>query len=334
MFLSTALLGRYPNKDFTVNWELSNDEYGNTFIKNDSIRQKIRLGKSVEPAFGEIDVDPTNLDIPQSIYTCNTNTFVSNNYKNMHLVLMNFNSKSKTARENHLDDNLAYIAVNNADYHVVDYSFDLDNGVEIVQTFHKSKKITTKKGTEKKVSDFQGLSLRYKMEPNIDYLILGWIIVCPAFVKKGETPVFDQLVVKVSSHGELFFESTGEKDIQEDLLDTYRKNWFKNRRFNTMYADNTAVTNTYIVNPDNVDWLKNILPIKNPVIIPATEDDLKDDNEELIEKIDNNRIRAITFVGFDTVPQGFYRKHKILYAYYMEPIEGTDGFWIENIKSN
>ena len=66
----------------------------------------------------------------------------------------------------------------------------------------------------------------------------------------------------------------------------------------------------------------------------AIKDDLKDDNEELIEKIDNNRIRAITFVGFDTVPQGFYRKHKILYAYYMEPIEGTDGFWIENIKSN
>ena len=70
MFLSTALLGTYPNKDFTVNWELSNDEYGNTFIKNDSIRQKIRLGKSVEPAFGEIEIDPTNLDIPQSIYTC------------------------------------------------------------------------------------------------------------------------------------------------------------------------------------------------------------------------------------------------------------------------
>ena len=38
MLLSTALLGTYPNKDFTVNWELSNDEYGNTFIKNDSIQ--------------------------------------------------------------------------------------------------------------------------------------------------------------------------------------------------------------------------------------------------------------------------------------------------------
>ena len=332
MYLSTALLGGCPIKDFTVNWELSNDEYGNTFIKNDSIRQKIRLGKSVEPAFGEIEVDPTNLDIAQSIYACNTNTFVSNNYKNMHLVLMNFNSKSKMARENHLDDNLAYIAINNADYHVTDYSFDLDNEVEIVQTFHKSKKITTKKGTEKKVSDFQGLALRYKMKPDEDSLVLGWIIVCPAFVKRGETPTFDQIYIRVSNNGELTFEHVGEDSIQEDLLEIYRKNWFKNRRFNTMYVMNTAVTNTYIVDPRDLDWLKNTLPIKNPVIIPATEADLTDENEELVDKIDNNRIRAITFVGFDKIPQGFYRKHKILYAYNLELC--PDGFWLENIKSN
>ena len=94
MNITTVIIGGKKDDRYSTQWESTVDEYGNSFFKNDSIRQKIRVGKSITPVLdGEKEI--TERKYRESVYTSNSGTFVSNNYKNMHLVLMNYHSKNK-----------------------------------------------------------------------------------------------------------------------------------------------------------------------------------------------------------------------------------------------
>ena len=66
--------------DVTNEWGLTTDSYGNTFMSNESIRQRIRLGKKVDTKFDKV-YSSSNA----SCYDFAKNTFLSNNNKNVKL---------------------------------------------------------------------------------------------------------------------------------------------------------------------------------------------------------------------------------------------------------
>ena len=311
MYISTILLGDTSN-DISLDWTIEKDNYDNEFYSNESIRQRIRLGKNVEP-------DLTKQDTASDYDTCyvaNSGSFVSNNYKNMHLVLMNYTGKNK----NHSDDNLAYLIVNNATYRVVSYNFA--NDVDIIQTFHKTKDITTKRGDNKKVDDVQGCCIRYNGSDGEKNL--GTIVVCKAFVPKGQDPKFDTFDLVVDD-GVLSLYYT---ETSDDDADKYLKTWRKKKRFFTKYKKNYSVTNTFICNTENLEWLDSVIKMNSAHIIQC--DDMEN-SDDLLDTLTEERVRAVTFCGVKP-PQGFYRKYKILYAYVIDPTD--DGYQVRCIKSN
>lgn len=331
MKISTVLIGRELNKN-ACEWGISTDDYGNSYLKNEAINQKIRIGKNVEPYLGEVD---TVMEIHnQSVYASTANTFVSNNYKNNHLALLNYHPKDKKASvDKYEDDNLFFLVINNRSYKLIDYVFE----DEIVQTFHKTRWLPAKNshGKEKRVKDFQGACIRYK---NTDHdVYLGYIVVCSSYVKRGTEPKFEKISFTFCPDGSIHTATdiVTEKTFTDGYrLDYYKKSWKKNVRFVTMYKENTLVTNTYIVCPGFEDVVHKFITDPNFDVIVSTPDTLLN-NPEVKEKIDDRRIRAVTFIGYDEIPQGFYYQHKILYAYSLEMTNiDDDTFWIECIKSN
>lgn len=336
MFLSTITFGDFSEKNAPSpkEWRINGDDYGNSYYVNDAIRQKIRLGSSIN---AELDPVSPSIETDASVYKGNEKTFVSNNYKNMHLVLMNYNTKNKKIMDNYRDDNLLYVIFNNYNYSIVDFSVELDNGVEVVQTFHKSKKITTKRGEEKKVNDYQGLAFRYKdLKDTDDELYLGYIITHPAFVKRGDEVNYEIHYLFARAEGAIIVNTKDLKTAEPVIFDMTKFS-IKSRRFYTQYKENKLVTNTYIVSPDEEEYLRSILKGPNNEVIVATEKDILDDDPKFKAAIDDKRIRAITFVGIDihAFPQGkFYHNHRILYAYMLEHMDDESSFWVSNIKSN
>ena len=138
--LLSIILGD-QNSSVTNDWSLTTDEYGNTFISNESIRQKIRLGKKVEEKL-ETLFSSSNM----KGYNITENTFLSNNNKNMNLSLMNFWSNDKEVLENHKDDNVIYITFLNKNYKMISYD---TCGFKVIQTYRKK-------------DEYQGLAISFK----------------------------------------------------------------------------------------------------------------------------------------------------------------------------
>ena len=312
MYISTILLGDTSN-DISLDWTVEKDSYDNEFYVNESIRQRIRLGNNVEPDLTKEDTQSDS----DTCYVANSGSFVSNNYKNMHLVLMNYAGKNK----NHTDDNLAYLIVNNATYRVVSYNFADD--VDVIQTFHKTKEITTKRGDKKKVDDVQGCCLRYK-DNNGEEKNLGTITVCNSFVPKGKDPKFDTYDLVVEDGVLILYYA----DTPSECVDKYLKTWRKKKRFLTKYKKNYSVTNTFICDTENLEWLDSVIKMNSAHIIQC--DDMEN-SDDLLDTLTEERVRAVTFCGVKP-PQGFYRKYKILYAYVIDPTD--DGYQVRCIKSN
>lgn len=125
--LYSVILGSNTD-DISNYWSLiENDD--KSFIGNDSIRQRIKLGNSVDHTLN-IKSDNGNVksyDLPKNI-------FFSNNNKNMNLLIRHFFSKDKKANNNHTDDSVAYITLSNSDYKLLSYTKAINS--EIVQTYH------------------------------------------------------------------------------------------------------------------------------------------------------------------------------------------------------
>ena len=89
-------------------WKIVEDNYNNSIITNESIRQKIRTGKNVEKK-----LDPAYSSASVKAYDIASNTFVSNNYSNMNLTLMNFWSDDEEKLNLHSDDHIMFITLSN-----------------------------------------------------------------------------------------------------------------------------------------------------------------------------------------------------------------------------
>ena len=320
--------------DKTINeWQITGDKYKNTFFSNADIRQKIRLGKNVNPLIQSvavtrmhgIETDANDVEVVEYESPCSV--FLSNNNKNMNLSLMNFWSKDKEVMEQHDDDVILYLTVANNAMRVL----DIDNcGNKIIQTYRQ-------KGTDQ---GYQGCVLTFKEPGDVIKLV----------VQKATDGLF------IPDHEEfyrieiIFNPSSSNCKIDCDVKKITGKHQAKFVKLSKKYVDGHAVpfkiaalpgellTSTYIVDkelvPEVEAYLKESkLPFYN--IIPATQEEIDDLTGDIADvlttQVVDARVRAITAIGINLSFE-FCREYRILYLFNMNMDDETKQ--LKCIKSN
>ena len=287
-------------------WEIVEDNYGNSIITNSSIRQKIRLGKNVEK----------KLDVAYSssyakAYNIGTNTFVSNNYSNMNLSLMNFWTNDEEDLKLHSDDNIMFITLSNRNYKLLGY----DNyGNEIVQTYKKN-------------NEYQGCAFTFK------YFNCKLFKV---FAKDFTMNKFVEIIVGIDEEGKVYTTKTvvEDKNTIFRLSNTF-KNLTKNKKsihFKMSTESGRLLTKAYITDADSKDVaLELTKDVKGAeiVVLEGVDGNLTENDIRNIENIIHNNTRALTLIGTD-VPRDFCRNYKILYLFKYDDTTGV----LRCLKSN
>lgn len=291
------------------NWKVDSDKYGNAFILNESIRQKIKIGKNVTDKLDLIDEVKSELtaDLGASSYAASCydiaeHTFISNNNKNMNLSLMNFVSKSEVLNEQHCDDNILYITISNDMYTLIKYD-NMDN--EIVQTYRKSKK-------------YQGCAITFKY---YDCNLFSM------YCKNKEIDKFVELRVSVDKAGKVCVKET--EIIDKNILKGLKKQCERSengRHFKVTAESGKLLTSTYVIDSEYVEQVTELvkdIPNSNIIVIEggsdAFRDDWDDEHKEALDKaltqgIVDNRVRAITCIGL-TIPYEYYKKYSLIYVF-------------------
>ena len=292
--LLSLIIGK-SKTDITNEWGLFTDSYDNNFIVNETTRQRIRLGKKVNTKCEKV-MDKENF----SAYDIATNTFFSNNNKNMNLILMNFWSEDKEVKKNHEDDNILYINILNSDYKIISYDCG-DN--KILQTYYKT-------------NDYQGLAVVFK-GLNKDVFSFR--------ARNNDINKYVDVVVNVDENGVTSYtetEVTDSRQIQQ--ANNYAKKLGKKIKNFTIKTEGFP-TNTFIVDPLLRDKVEETIEsnVPNHVIIVADNnafsDNLSEEEREDIRRtfkecITDERVRAITVVGV-RIPQSFLKEYNILYVF-------------------
>ena len=314
--LSNVIFGN--QNDVNHKWETITDNYGNAFIVNESISQKIRLGSRVEPKLEKI------ADSPRAVtYAIPENIFISNNNKNMNVSFMNYWTKNEEEAEERHDDNIVYITIMNADYKLINY----DTKYNIVQTYKK-------KGL------YNGLAIVVPEEPeNEDEETKSRRTVFTMQAKDLKLNKFVTVSVDIEADGTV---STIQYPIEDrKLLNETRSNFKKlgDKTKSFLVSIDKYPTSTFIVPSSKVEDIKkigekipnlNIIEVEENVFTGKLSPKEKDKYKKLFtEKLVNNRIRAITTVGL-RIPHDFCKEYKILYLFNYDTKTDT----IKCIKSN
>lgn len=305
-------------------WEVRKDEYENSYVHNDSIRQRIRLGKNVPKhlnvdyscanviAFHFDDEEATAADAQYAdvkAYKVASKTFISNNNKNMNLALLNFYSKDKEVMEAHKDDNIIYLTMVTDNYQLIDYIAAED--VEIIQTYRKKALyqgcvITFKDGTELPENG-EVIYLYVK-----DLVKNRYVAIRISIVEIGEGKV--RLTVNKEGIN---------KDYLKTLIKTHKKleSMKRQMQFKIQVPAGKLLTRVYISDADAADELQEILnekEISNYTIIPMSKNDdyTKDPvlKGQFDQEIAKERVRAVTTYK-TTLPRTFCKDYNIMYLF-------------------
>ena len=275
----------------TNDWELIEDKYKNTLITNNSIKQKIRLGKNVEKKL-ELAYSSANT----KAYYLGTSTFISNNYSNMNLSLMNFWSQNEEDLELHSDDHIAFITLSNRNYKLLAY----DNlGNEIVQTY-------------KKINEYQGCAFTFKYFGCKLFKI---------YAKDLNLNKYVEILISVDDEGKIQVT----KDVVEEKnlvfkLNTTFKNLVRNKRvihFKMSTESGKLLTKAYITDKDSEAVARELTKDINGAEIVVIEGDsqkLTDNDIKNINSIIHSNTRAVTLIGTD-LPRDFCKNFRILYLF-------------------
>ena len=318
--LYSVVLGE-PEK-ITNEWSLVEDKYGNKFISNDSIRGKIRLGKSVEEKlerkFTGTLVASDNSDEgdlgTECGYEVAEDVFLSNNNKNMNLTYLKYNPDNGKA---HKDDDVLFLTLSQDTYTLYTYN-TFDNS--IIQTY-------------KRKDQFNGCVIKFQTnEGEVKKVIhLG--------VYNKQTEKFNTIDISVDDDGtNVEIHDHVEKEEYDKLRAIAgKKKW--GSLFRIRVPQNSLVTNTYIVKEKYVPFIETATEkIKNAEIFSVDDEstlnvaEFKRDFSEYVEK---NRIRMVTFIGL-YAPKDFAREYKFLYMFNIDPekIDDDGNFRVNCIKSN
>ena len=302
-------------------WTVVSDKYGNAFLTNESIGQKIRLGQKVEPKLEKCESQNrvVTYNIPENI-------FISNNNKNMNVSIFNYwdkdkdNSEKNTTEEKKIeatdneseeeveerrDDDILYITLMNANYKLLSYQ----TNCPIVQTY-------------KKRDVFNGLAI--VVDKNVEHYNSHNIFTMNVRDLKNKN--FVTIAVDVSKHGKVntFVYPIEDRNVVKTCKELYKKLGEKTMSFTINCGK--FPTATFIVDKNKVEELKaklvdydipniNFIEVdKDAFSEKKTNEEKKKLNKLIVEKIVNARVRAVTTVGVRT-PFEFCKQYKVLYLF-------------------
>ena len=267
------------NKNLVSNeWKIVEDRYGNSIITNPNIKQNIRIGKNVSKDLDMVYDRDNNV-----AYNIGTNTFISNNYSNMKLSLMNFWSSDEEVMKLHTDDHIMFLTLDNRNYRLIGYS---NCGNEIVQTYKNN-------------GIYQGCAFIFKSFDDSVFKLR---------VEDLKLREVVELVVGIDEDGYVFV-----------ARNTVRNNRPNNRfvHFKISTDSGKVMTKAYITDADSKETaLELTKDVKGAeiVVLEGNGDRLTNNDVRNIENIIHDNTRAITLIGTD-VPKDFCKKYKILYLF-------------------
>ena len=299
-------------------WTIEHDSYDNRYLANESLRQKIRMGKNTEEKLDRV-FSSANM----ASYEISDNIVFSNSNKNMNLLMLNFFSKDPEERKNHKDQHILYVTMSIKNYMLTSYEL-IGDGI-IVQTYRRK-------------GEFQGCAIQFT-ELNQELMVI--------YAKDFEMNRFVKIYVSVDGKGRAQVDKLQISD-REELKKARKKyrNLTKGNRLNHFKMscpDDWLPTSTYIVNgleEGLVDAVKDLTKEIHNVsimVLPAGDRTFTDGTDEEKEALDNmfkealidERVRAVTVVGA-RLPYDFCKKYKILYLFAID--DNTGGFVC--LKSN
>ena len=305
-------------------WTITTDEYNNTSISCESLRQKLRIGPNVSET---LDFDYMHNNT--IAYKIASSIFLSNNNKNMNLAIMNYRKKNKK-HDNHKDPEILYLSSITDNYSLL--SYQLEEGAEILHTYRWKE-------------SHQGCVIVFYPNDNTN---------------QGEKQHLIRLSVKDKSSNRFawidlwYYYETDENDdipsagkkprieikktIIEDGHVVYKLKHQKPTHFKIQISDNRFLTCTYLVREKDIDVVSELTnDIPNRILLQCPDDFNPEENEKDRELLDTfsstikeNRIRAFTLVNGLRVPNDFLREHGILYLFSYD----TGKNMIKCMKSN
>jgi hypothetical protein len=308
-------------------WEIITDEYENVFIANDSIRQRIRLGKKVADTLNKVYSSANTAGYEMiSGYEIAQNIVFSNNNKNMNLSLLGFWSKNRNEKKNHVDKHIVYVTLVSKNYLLLGYD-EKDN--RIIQTYRKLDKNDPD-------ATLQGCGIEYNAFGTDVISLRVWDISANRYAL---------ITISTDEEGKLLINKDYDLDKSEfKEMKNIRKNLGKRLvHFKITCKKGYLPTSTYIVNglveglAEKVQELTADVPNAQIIVLPAGDTTFKDGTEEEIAAINDmfdeallqNRIKAVTLIGV-SLPPDYCRKYKLLYQFRFN--ENTER--IECIRSN
>ena len=288
--LFSVILGEQNGID--NNWEVIEDNYGNTIIANNSIRQKIRLGKKVDKKFEKVYSDGE-----ANSYNIAENTFISNNYSNMNLSLMNFWHEDKEIQEQHNDDQICFITFTNNKYKMISYD-NFSN--EIVQTYRK-------------INEYQGCAFTFNYLGCKLFRIYAKNLVINKFV---------DILISVDENGKIVIDETVVEDKEQlnSLRSQFKSLNKRINHFRITAESGKLLTKAYITDTAHKDFTLELLtdvPNADVIILETSKPgELSDSDKEVVDFVleKNKNLRAITVVGTE-LPRDFCKEYKLLYLF-------------------
>ena len=300
--LYSVVLGETSTDAF--GWKLDKDDYGSSVITNETLRQRLRLAKNVDPKFNKVNesVDnKTNLRVGS--YELPSKIFFSNSFKNMNMNIVNFTSKDKNLIETYVDDNIIYLTLSVKEFKLLEYHLHED--AEILYTYNKR-------------NEFIGCAIVFKGSDVNNVFTL--------YAKNKKR--FTSLTINIKEGKiEVYIANTVTKDVLKRLLNTEKKLSKRTIKFK-MQPKNRLLTSTYICDESVLNEVQKLTKsIKNCNIIAIDKNEvlddkgfvsyekLKEDAKEVFDEyIKDQNVRAVTLVGLN-LPKEFSTEYKILYVF-------------------
>ena len=291
--LFSSIIANKTHNGLDNHWKLIIDEYGNALLHCESIKQKIRLSKNVNTDFRNIYTYTENGLFECKGYSLPSKTFISNNYTNMNLHLLNYRASDLNGLELYRNDNIAYITISNKDYRLLGYD-NYDNN--IVQTYNCDKQ-------------YQGCAVLFN-----DYDVLLMTLI----VQEISTTKVYEISIYVNSPKQLsvYRIEINLKTLRQKLYHIYNNDKQVNTHFCISVDKGKFLTKTYLTTKEHEKFLSNILKksgLTNFDIITVDENQLC--RKDLpVKQILDSRVRALTTYGVN-VSREFCKAHRILYLF-------------------
>lgn len=321
------------NLDDKFDFGLNTDKYGNRFIENTFLRQKIRIDKNIQYSDNIDTITPMSKDC---VYDSSNNGSIKYSYvtydsflpgEALKLVLNNKNMNPMFLKNRDPDGktyDMLYLTIEN-NFQLLDYTTDF----KIFQTFHKK-------------NEFYGCAIYF--DPTKTTESDNYVPIVSLTIKDKRTDAIIHINIcntndeydATNRSGLIITHNSSDSDVNEE---TYQRRGLGNR-FKLRLNPYVLATIGCVVDKSNIseEEFNNILKkskIKNQTVIYLESDKMNDEHyrETIVNlmkaSFTENKIRAITLFGV-TLDSEIFKTLKMIYAFKYFP----DKKMIRCIRSN